>query len=767
LANLDDYSELLDALGPHARELLQSSWLEASRSFTEKGLTRYLEGAREIATAGLGWSVVLAYLRETPGVAREVGEEAAFGAINAALAVYAHTDARTAELVFSTCNFAARRLGDAALFGAYLEFLAELASLAPVGVAPILQRLDRLLEQLTLDGLRRWALLGVQSHMRDPNAQARYFTLDSEEGRQLLQSEGDQTVFPDVERRLSLYLRALWGRNMKLRPVIHTKGAAAGRRCTIDGWTIRMPQSYRGFAGQPGLALYRAAAVHAAAHIVFTTQRFPVGSLKPLQVALVSLIEDARVEQLAMREFPGLRSLWKTFHVAQASGAVTSGSLMARLARALIDDDFEDDNPWVVKGRRLFFEQKDYWQEQSISRALGGLLGNDMGQMRVQFNFRTYVVEPAYRDDNQGIWDFGDMGEPSPDDDDVVMQGARLADDDTNTGEDDGDEGMEPPPREEEQVKLTAPSKQDEGIKEEPLSPPIRYDEWDYVIGRERPSWCTLLEKPASEGDPHAIEEILERNQDLVNRVKYLVKAVQVQRPIRLKKRLEGDRLDLDACINATIDLRTGIAPDPRVHAILGRQQRDLSVLVLLDLSQSTNDMISQDSTTVLNLAREATVLLADAMARIGDSFAIHGFSSNGRHDVGYYRFKDFDRPYGELSKARLAGMTGQLSTRMGTALRHAGSFLQDRRAHKKLILLVTDGEPSDIDVHDAQYLVFDAKKAVEENTRHGIFTYCMSLDPKADRYVSRIFGMRNYMVLDHIRRLPEKLPMLYMRVTN
>jgi hypothetical protein len=759
--------EFLEDFGPHARELLQSNWLEASRSFSEKGLTRYLEGARELATAGLGWSVVLAYLREVPAVAREVGEEAAFGTIDAALAVYAHTDARTAEQVFSTANVAARRLRDAALYGAYLEFLAELASLAPAGIAPILQRLDRLLEQLTLDGLRRWALLGVQSHMRDPNAQARYFTLDSEEGRQLLRSEGDQTVFPDVERRLSLYLRALWGRNIKLRPVIHTKGAAAGRRSTIDGWTIRMPQSYRGFAGQSGLALYRAAAAHGAAHIVFTTQRFPLGSLKPLQVALVSLIEDARVEQLALREFPGLRSLWKTFHVAQASGAVTSGSLMARLARALIDEGFEDDNPWVVKGRRLFFEQKEYWQEQSISRALGGLLGNDMGQMRVQFNFKTHVVEPAYRDDNQGLWDFGDAGEPSPDDEDVVMQGARLADDHSNSGEDERDEGAQPPPGEEEQVRLTAPSKRDEATREEPLSPPIRYDEWDYVIGRERPSWCTLLEKPAPEGDPQAIEEILARHQDLVDRVKYLVKTVQVQRPVRLKKRLEGDRLDLDACIDATIDLRTRIPPDPRVHAMLGRQQRDLSVLVLLDLSQSTNDMIGDDSTTVLNLAREATVLLADAMARIGDSFAIHGFSSNGRHDVGYYRFKDFDRPYGELSRARLAGMTGQLSTRMGTALRHAGSFLQDRRAHKKLILLVTDGEPSDIDVHDAKYLLFDAKKAVEENNRHGIFTYCMSLDAKADRYVSRIFGVRNYMVLDHIRRLPEKLPLVYMRVTS
>lgn len=766
MATLDDYSELLTALGPHARQLVQSTWLEASRSFKPEGLARYLEGAREITTAGLGWSVTLAYLRETPGIARGMGEQAAFTTIDTALAVYAHADARVAEQVFETASIAARRLGDSALYIDYLDFLRELSELAPAAIAPILQRLDNLLEQLSFEGLRRWALLGVQSHMRDPAAQARYFQLDSEEGRALLRAEGDQTVFADVERRLSLYIRALWGGNMKLRPVIHVKGTSAGRRSTIDGNTIRLPQAYRGFAGQTGLALYRAAVAHASAHVVITRQRFPVGSLKPLQVVLVSLIEDARVEHLAIRQFPGLRPLWQTFHVAQPGGAVTSASLMARLARALIDEDYKDDNPWVAKGQRQFFEQRAYWEDQSVSRALGGSLGNDMGQMRVQFNYKTYVVEPAYRDDNQGIWDFGDIGEQSGDEDDVVMQGARLADAEKGPDREE-DERTQPQAQEDEKVKLSAPTRFSEALKEEPLSPPMRYDEWDYLIGRERPAWCTLLEKAASEGDPHQIEEILERNQDLVNRVKYLVKAVQVQRPIRLKKRLEGDRLDLDASINAMIDLRTKIPPDPRVHAILGRQQRDLSVLVLLDLSQSTNDLVANAGTTVLNLAREATVLLADAMARIGDSFAIHGFSSNGRHDVGYYRFKDFDRPYGELSKARLAGMTGQLSTRMGTALRHAGTFLQDRRAHKKLILLVTDGEPSDIDVHDSQYLMFDAKKAVEENNRHGIFTYCMSLDPKADRYVSRIFGMRNYMVLDQLRRLPEKLPMLYMRVTN
>jgi uncharacterized protein YegL len=765
MAKLDDYEELLTALGPQAHELVRASWADASRAFGESGLTRYLEGARELSTAGLGWSVVLTYLREVPAIAREVGEGAALRTVDTALSIYAGTEARTTEQVFATAVLAARRFRDDAQFIAFLEFLAELAALAPAGVAPILQRFAQLIDQLGFDGLKRWALLGVQAHMRDAESQRRYFQLDSEEGKAFLRSEGDQTLFADVERRMSFFVRALWGRNIKLRPVTYTKGASSGRRSTLDGMTLRLPLSYAGFTGQTGVALYRAAAAHAAAHVIFTPQRFPLGTLKPLQVALVSLIEDARVEQLAMREFPGLRRLWKSFHVAQPAGAITAGSLMARLARALIDDDVVDDNPWVVRGRQLFFEQKDYWHEQSISRALGGLLGNDMGQMRVQFNFKTYVVEPAYRDDNQGIWDFGDQGESSPDDDDVMMQAARLAEGQNEKQEQDG-EAEQDAPAQEEKVNLQAPAKFDQELKEEPLSPPIRYDEWDYLIGRDRPAWCTLLEKPSEEGDASEVEDILARNEGLVNRVKALVKAVQVQRPKMLRKRLEGDRLDLDACINATIALRGGVPPDPRVHSILGRQQRDLSVLVLLDLSQSTNDRVAQSDTTVLNLAREATVLLADAMARIGDSFAIHGFSSNGRHDVGYYRFKDFDRPYGPLAKARLAAMSGQLSTRMGTALRHAGQFLKDRRAHKKLILLITDGEPSDIDVHDSQYLMFDAKKAVEENLRHGVYTYCMSLDPKADRYVTRIFGQRNYLVLDNLRRLPEKLPMLYVRLT-
>jgi nitric oxide reductase NorD protein len=134
---------------------------------------------------------------------------------------------------------------------------------------------------------------------------------------------------------------------------------------------------------------------------------------------------------------------------------------------------------------------------------------------------------------------------------------------------------------------------------------------------------------------------------------------------------------------------------------------------------------------------------------------------------VEYYRFKDFDQPYNDGPKSRLAGMTGQLSTRMGTAIRHAAHYLRGQRSTKKLLMVITDGEPADIDVRDPQYLRYDSKKAVEDAARIGITTYCMTLDPRADQYVSRIFGSKNYMVVDHIERLPEKLPLLYAGLTR
>ena len=175
-----------------------------SQSFTPKGIERYLEGARGLSSAGLGWAMVLTYLRELPALARSVGQQNALKSVDCILLVYSRTDGATAEQVLNSLNAAQRRLADPDLFVAYLDFLSELVQSAPAGIAPIVTRIDRILSELTLDGLRRWALMGVQAHMNDSDVQRRYFELESEEGRSLLRSEADGTVFADVERRLSI-----------------------------------------------------------------------------------------------------------------------------------------------------------------------------------------------------------------------------------------------------------------------------------------------------------------------------------------------------------------------------------------------------------------------------------------------------------------------------------------------------------------------------------------------------------------------------------
>lgn len=553
---------------------------------------------------------------------------------------------------------------------------------------------------------------------------------------------GTTSAFSPIERRLACYLRALWGRPVTFRE-------ADGPRVTIVEGAIRMPRRLPAGAGGDGVTLYRAAAAHAAAHLGHSTERFPMAKLRPIQVALVSLVEDARIERLAWRDMPGLRRLWLPFHTARPGAIPNAVSLMARLAHALIDPAYRDDDGWVAKGREMFEAEADRLGNPSISRTIGTLLGNDLGQMRMQFDAGGYVVEPAYRDDNTFLWDFSPDASAPQIETAVLAEGLAL-ESTTGAGSDGSPKEMPPP--------LEAPA---DDVQD---SRPYHYPEWDYVIGVHRPAWCTLWEQPAEPGDARAIEDILARHEDIVRRVNRLVETAQVGQAARLRRQVEGDDLDLDACITAMADMRASRTPSPHVYRRAGRTRRDLAVLWLLDLSRSTNHFVASAGTTVLTLAREATAVVAEAIDTTSDSFAVHGFDSSGRGDIGYYRFKDFDESYAEAPRGRLAAMTGRRSTRMGAALRHAGHLLGRRRAARKLIVLITDGAPHDIDVHDSWYLALDAKRAVEEQRRAGIATFCVNLDPGADRYVPRIFGAGNYLVLDHLRGLPEKLALVYLR---
>lgn len=769
--DLEDYRELLDDLGDHAAEVMASAWQDAVRTFSRQGLQAYyLEGARTLQNLGRGSEPVVAFIQEAPSVARELGEDAVRDLLEAVARLTSRTSGAVVSLVIATSPVAARRLNDPTLFSHYLNLLDTLVAQAPRGIRPMLEHLDVLLTHLTLGGLRRWALWGAKVHGRDFKAQVAYFGLETPESRSVFQKERRGTLFVDVHRRLNMYLRALWGRDFFLRPTSGDFESREGIRPFIEGFTIQVPDAYDSHEGMDGLQIYRAATAHAAAHVVHSRGPMPGGNPGGLTGMLIGLMEDARVEALAMAAFPGLRQIWAPLHTTTAADGEGVTALLGRTARALLDPDYSDDHAFVTRAREAFAAREGNLERHGLAWELGHELAHHFpGGDR--FHAVHDHIPVLYRDDNRYLWAVGTAEEaeragflPAPQERLQVSLMEMVNELDVPGAGDDA-----------QQILILSTEffrdSEDTSLNEQegrpPVSLPYHYPEWDYQMQLERPHWCTLLERRPGKGDPAVVDAVVDKYRPLVSRLKYLIEALQPQGMQRHRRQPEGDELDLNALVEAMVDHRSGRQPDPRVYIRNERRVRDLSVLVLIDLSESTNDTVHGTDSTVLELAREATTLLAGAMDRIGDPFALHGFDSDGRHDVEYFRFKDFDEPYDEQARARLAGMRGQLSTRMGTAIRHAGQLLRQRPTRKKLLLIITDGEPSDTDVRDPQYLRQDAHHAVEEMARLGVDTFCLSLDPHADDYVERIFGPRGYRVVDHVERLPETLPMLYAGLTR
>jgi hypothetical protein len=772
--HLHDYDELLEDLPATCRKALDAAWPDATKVFSPRGLDNYLKGAAALGGLGRGAELVSAWIDSAPQVARDVGEDVASELVTTALHMASKTSGGVITLILATAPTAAKRLGDADLFLNYLHFLNTLLAQAPRGLRPMLDKLDLLFEQLTLGGLRRWAMWGAHAHRTDYEEQIRYFGLESKEALAVLQKERKGTLFVDVQRRINMYLRALWARDFFMRPTSGDFETREGYKPYIEGYLLHLPDAYDNIAGVSGVELYRAAAAHCAAHLVETRVPISAEALNPWQMAVISVIEDARVEQLSINRFPGLRQLWSRLHTITPQQAASAGDYLNRLARALLDPDYADDDPWIAQGRALFQQHAERLQDNRMSWDVGVALAHAFREKNIPFNPRTDVLTAPYRDDNRYFWEFEefDFNKSIAAGYESIKQVRKYV----NVMEMANEVDVENAGDDAEEIWVLDTELfpyEDMGLSfndlegKEPISDPCHYPEWDYQIQLERPSWATVQEKRPKAGELHVIDAITAQHKRVISRMKFLLDAMQPQGVTRIRKLEDGDEIDINAAIASAVDMRMGMQPDPRIMMRSVRKVRDISVMVLLDLSESTNDKVSGQEQTVLELTRQACVLLADAIDKVGDPFAIHGFCSDGRHNVDYFRFKDFDQSYNELPKARLAGMTGQFSTRMGAAIRHAAHHLRGQKSAKKLLLVITDGEPADVDVRDPQYLRYDTRKAVEEAGRNGIVTYCMSLDPRADQYVSRIFGAQNFMVVDKVERLPEKLPLLYAGLTR
>ncbi|MBW9266457.1 MAG: nitric oxide reductase activation protein NorD [Candidatus Thiodiazotropha sp. (ex. Lucinisca nassula)] len=790
-----DFSEYITCLdeGDHEHlEALESSYHEAQRVMSPRGLQNYLEGMRAFCTLGRGQDLVLTYVQEMPGVAKEVGEDIVPDIVEAMMKLASHTSGSVITLIVANLPLAASRLGDAEVMRGFLKLLHQMTGKAPRGLRPMMENLDELLSKLTLGGLRRWVMWGAQAHQRDLDGQLAYFGLQTESARSILQSERRGTLFIDNQRKLNFYLRALWARAFFMRPTAGDFESRQGIRPFIENFQIHVPDAFDPFRGIDGMEVYRAAAAHAAAHMVYTREPISAEQLSQAQMRMIELFEDARVEYLAYSTFPGLRKLWLQFLTSEPGENDDFGKphetmdLMMRTTRAIMDRDYRDEIDVINQVADDFVTKLE---EDPYNPHLSWMAGVDFYNKIVEIakipSVRILSEWPIpYRDDNRYFWDFSEnMFESQgidylPTSQKTVRRYVSLMefvnDLDSEMTHDNPDEilvlSTELFPYEDMGVSYN----EMEGV--EPVSDPYHYNEWDYHVQLARPDWATVIERKQGVGDPEMMDEILTKHKPIASRIRHLIDALQPQGIVRRRGYEEGEELDLNAAVRAMIDIRRGVMPDPRINIRITRHIRDLSIVLLLDLSESTNEKIGdiaegeegyEDQDSILDLTRESAGLLSWAIDSIGDNFAVHGFASDGRHDVQYYRFKDFEQSYDDEAKSRMAGMKGGLSTRMGAALRHAGWHLTQQNAQKRLVLLVTDGEPADIDERDPQYLRHDAKKAVEDLAMQGVYTYCLTLDPNADRYVARIFGENGYSIVDNVERLPERLPSVFAALTG
>ena len=779
---LKDYEDFLQEASPAIRDVLESTFQETSRLMSPAGLTAYMEGAKTLCHLGRGSDLVVTYLQQMPLVVKECGDEIILDCITTAMKLSSMVSGEVIALLFASLPSAARNLGDAELLRGFLTLIHQMSSRAARGLRPMLGHIDELLTKLTISGLRRWVNFGIEAYRRDYANLTLYFNLESADSKAMLQKERRGVLFIRSQRKLNFYLRALWARDFFLRP---TGTDYTDFRPYIEHRILHLPDAVDDLGTDenkiPGLELYRATAAHMCSHMCYSTAPISAAQLSPAQMFFIGLLEDARVEYKAVQNFPGLKKLWSSLMALPVTADTEHEAIpvLEHIAHMLLDKSVTSNdaelNAIVVDFHANIAAKQD---DNSFSWHMGLELFNLFSSRKAVPSLRILErIRIAYRDDNRYIWEFEEFSRDNNIEHMAASQrqvrcqatAMEMANEvDCELAGDDAQEirtcSTEMHAYEDNLQNTKSFNKM---WGKEPISGPFYYQEWDYQIQLHRPDWTTVYERRQPKGDAEDIENILMEYQPVAHRIKQIIDLLIPKGVQRVRNIEDGDEIDINAAIDAMISIRMGQQPNTRITMRNVVKSRDLCVVVLLDLSESTNEPMAGSNKTILQLTREAATLISTAINGIGDSFALHGFASDGRHDVQYFRFKDFSQKFDDDAKSRLAGMKGGLSTRMGAALRHAGQHLLKQPERRKLILLVTDGEPADIDERDPQHLRHDTKKAVEEIYGKGVLTYCLTLDPNADEYVKRIFGANNYTIIDNVEKLPEKLPQLFASLTK
>ena len=298
----------------------------------------------------------------------------------------------------------------------------------------------------------------------------------------------------------------------------------------------------------------------------------------------------------------------------------------------------------------------------------------------------------------------------------------------------------------------------------EELSDRHVYPEWDYRSNRYLPRNVRVLARIGDSAPPHDSTGLSAETRRRIRHVRRQFEALRPKRQL-LRAQLDGSEYDIDGLVRSQIDLRATGEPGDRIYIQARAEMRDLAVAALIDVSRSTEAFVGERA--VIDVEKEALIALSEGLAACQDDFALYAFSSLRRDRVWVTTLKDFKEPNGPAIRARIGCLTPGHYTRLGGAIRHVSSCLAKRENSLRLLLVISDGKPNDLDHYEGRYGIEDSRKAIFEARAQGQAVFGIAVDKDAGAYIPRIFGAGAYAIVSKPGRLTNALPYLYRQMVR
>ena len=700
-----------------------------------------------------------------------------------------------------------------------------------------------------------WFTAGMEVLVYSVEGARAYFALESQKALTSVEAALSGVPLRQVARTVKLFVQGLCGTDVTIQALPDSLSQETPARATVsrDGRTISLPALLRRYpTAEENTRLYLVMAAHEAGHVEFGTYQLTLEPLADVVMALRekygrvkqaepdslaalfrfyphpgliqdlwTLVEDARVEFLLQREYPGLqRDLQQFAREAITTRSLTHGLTVKELVvdqllqlstaasqPVAIHEAIKDEIAvlWPMcqailvptataeeavrlahglyvtleellapKGAMIQADQAgDASEELGVGPSASDQSGEDYrpvtnwvyrGAMNPEF-IRQNAQDGRQADDEQQSEEIQRMASAAGGSQEASSQGQQ------NRGgtrtETEGDRlagGRQLPSQVEEllSVKVEQPAPIDHAG---PGDRAVRYPEWDQGIDDYRLNWCRVAERAAEEGSGDIVAATLSAHGSEVSALRRFFEGLRPPGLRRVPGQADGDELDVDAAVRMCAERAAGIDLSDRIYVRRERKERDVAAAFLVDVSGSTSRQL-ESGRRVIDLEKEGLVLLCEALEAVGDQYALYGYSGQGRGQVDFLVVKDFDDQLGGKAAKRLGGLVPMQQNRDGAAIRHATAKLLAREARTRLLVLISDGRPLD-DGYKDEYSLEDTKAALREARQRGVHPFCITIDREADGYVRRMYGDVQFAVIDHLEALPKRLPKIYQRLTT